>query len=363
MADHKQPPASTPPGVCRGRLAEESAGGADSPAPRACDDRPVVLSTHGLTKRFGKLVAVDHLDLAVCRGDVFGFLGPNGAGKTTTIRMIFGLIFPTSGYAEVAGHRVPGERVAALRHLGGFVEVPAFYPNMSARRNLRLIGSAGGDASEGRITEVLDTVGLLTRGDSRVGGYSHGMKQRLGIANALLNSPDVIILDEPTSGLDPQGMKDVRELVRELGKVGTTVFLSSHLLHEIEQVCNRAVIINRGRTVVEGPVATLRPRDEAVKVMTGDQQKAFETARALFGAQGVSWDEGYLVVRAGDEGVPELVRRLVADGVAVRAVVPAVEQGLEEFFLGLTQSSDADGGRGEPAAYAAAGSPAGGPQG
>ena len=323
-------------------------------SPQVCDDRPVVLATHGLTKRFGKLLAVDHLDLAVCRGDVFGFLGPNGAGKTTTIRMIFGLIFPTSGYAEVAGHRVPGQRVAALRHLGGFVEVPAFYPNMSARRNLRLIGSAGGEVNEQRISEVLDTVGLLARGDTKVGGFSHGMKQRLGIANALLGRPDVIILDEPTSGLDPQGMKDVRELVRELGKSGTTVLLSSHLLHEVEQVCDRAVIINRGRTVIEGPVATLRPREEAVKVMTGDQQKAFETARALFGAQGVSWDEGYLVVRAGDEGVPELVRRLVADGVAVRAVVPAVEQGLEDYFLELTQSSDVDADRGERAAESGA---------
>ena len=364
MADHDQPAGAAPPGGAPDAPGASHPGGADGSGTPACDDRPVVLSTHGLTKRFGKLLAVDHLDLAVCRGDVFGFLGPNGAGKTTTIRMIFGLIFPTSGHAEVAGHRVPGERVAALRHLGGFVEVPAFYPNMSARRNLRLIGSAGGDASEQRIAEVLDTVGLLARGDSKVGGYSHGMKQRLGIANALLNRPDVIILDEPTSGLDPQGMKDVRELVRELGKGGTTVFLSSHLLHEIEQVCNRAVIINRGRTVIEGPVATLRPREEAVKVMTGDQQKAFETARALFGDHGVSWDEGYLVVRAGDEGVPELVRRLVADGVAVRAVVPAVEQGLEDFFLELTQSSDVDSGRGErAAATAAARSPVGEPRG
>jgi ABC-2 type transport system ATP-binding protein len=315
---------------------------ADSAAARACEDRPTVLSIHQLTKDFGKLRAVDHLDLEVCRGDVFGFLGPNGAGKTTTIRMIFGLIFPTSGHVQVLDHRVPGERVAALRHLGGFVEVPAFYPNMSARRNLRLIGSAGGHVTEERISEVLDIVGLLARGDTKVGGYSHGMRQRLGVANALLNKPEVIILDEPTSGLDPQGMKDVRELVRELGKGGTTVFLSSHLLHEVEQVCNRAVIINKGRTVIEGPVSTLRPREDAVKVMTADQDKAFETARALFGAQGVKWDEGYLVVRAGDEGVPELVRRLVADGIAVRAVVPAVEQGLEDFFLELTQSSDVD---------------------
>ena len=338
----------------------------DGPVPAAVggDERPVVLATHGLSKRFGKILAVDHLDLSVRRGDVFGFLGPNGAGKTTTIRMIFGLIFPTSGYVEVLDHRVPGQRVAALRHLGGFVEVPAFYPTMSARRNLRLLGSAGGHPTEERIAEVLDTVGLLNRADSKVGGYSHGMKQRLGIANALLGRPEVIILDEPTSGLDPQGMKDVRELVRELGAAGTTVLLSSHLLHEVEQVCNRAVIINKGRTVIEGPVATLRPREEAVKIVTDDQQKAGETASALFGGRAVSCDEGSLIVRAGDEGVPELVRRLVAQGIAVRAVVPAVEQGLEDFFLELTQSSDVDSGRGErAAAQSAAAPPAGGARG
>ena len=352
MADQPQPDGSQPDGL-------EQRRPDDGPV---CEDRPVVLSVHQLTKRFGKILAVDHLDLAVCRGDVFGFLGPNGAGKTTTIRMIFGLIFPTSGHAEVVGHRVPGERVAALRHLGGFVEVPAFYPNMSARRNLRLIGSAGGRVTEQRIGEVLDIVGLLGRADSKVGGYSHGMKQRLGIANALLGDPDLIILDEPTSGLDPQGMKDVRELVRELGRAGTTVFLSSHLLHEVEQVCNRAVIINKGRTVVEGPVSTLRPREDTVKVMTGDQRKAFETARGLFGEQGVRWDEDYVVVRTDDDGVPELVRRLVADGLDVRAVVPAIEQGLEDFFLELTQSSDVDapaGAAAPPGAVAPAGASTG----
>jgi ABC-2 type transport system ATP-binding protein len=285
----------------------------------------------------------------VCKGDVFGFLGPNGAGKTTTIRMVLGLIFPTSGHVEVLGHRVPGARVEALRHLGGFVEVPAFYPNMTARQNLRLIGSAGAHVGEGRITEVLEAVGLMSRSESRVGSYSHGMKQRLGIANALLNRPELVILDEPTSGLDPQGMKDVRELVRELGRGGTTVFLSSHLLHEIEQVCNRAVIINKGRKVVEGPVSTLRPREEAIKVRTADQPRAAETARALFGAQSVSWDEDYLIVRAADAAVPELISRLVGAGVAVHTVMPAGEQGLEDYFLELTQSSDVDPDRRLPA--------------
>ena len=231
----------------------------------SCEGRPTVLQIDALTKDFGKLRAVDHLSLTVCKGDIFGFLGPNGAGKTTTIRMIFGLIYPTSGSVQVLDHRVPGDREEALKHLGGFVEVPAFYPNMSARRNLTLIGSAWGPVQQERVDEVLSIVGLRERADSKVGDYSHGMKQRLGIASALLHRPELIILDEPTSGLDPQGMKDVRELIRELGRRGTTVFLSSHLLHEVEQVCSRAVIINKGRTVIEGPVSALRPKGNAVK--------------------------------------------------------------------------------------------------
>src|SRR5450830_926171 len=267
---------------------------------RAAEEHPVVLTTHGLTKIFDGLVAVDHLDLSVRQGDVFGFLGPNGAGKTTTIRMIFGLIYPTSGHVEVLDHRVPQDKREALRHIGGFVEVPAFYGNMSARRNLRLIGRLNDVKDEKRIEEVLDTVGLLERADSKVGDYSHGMKQRLGIANAFLNQPELVILDEPTSGLDPQGMKDVRELVRELGAGGTTVFLSSHLLNEVEQVCNRAAIIDKGRVVVEGPVSELRPEHQAVKVLTSDQARAREVIAAFLGADQVRLDEEYLVVEASD---------------------------------------------------------------
>ncbi len=299
------------------------------------EGRAAILSTHGLTKDFGKLRAVDGLDMQVCAGDVFGFLGPNGAGKTTVIRLVLGLIHPTSGYAEVAGHRVPGELKAALRHVGGFVDDPTFYPLMSARRNLRLLGSMTGPVSEERIAEVLEIVGLSDRADSRVGGFSHGMKQRLGIAQALLHGPELVVLDEPTSGLDPRGMKDVRELIRDLGRGGVTVFLSSHLLHEVQQVCTRAIIIDRGRVVVQGPVAELRPEGLAVKVMTDDQTKAAETARAMFGARAVSEDDGYLVVQAGED-VPALVRRLVADDLAVRSVIPAADQGLEDYFLELT---------------------------
>ena len=321
-------------------LTQERTDGLATPAGAA----PVVLATYGLTKSFGGKLAVDHLDLTVRRGDVFGFLGPNGAGKTTTIRMIVGLIYPTSGYATVIDHQVPRDKKEALKHIGGFVEVPAFYGNMSARRNLRLMGGLNGQVDEARISEVLDVVGLRERADSKVGDYSHGMKQRLGIANALINAPELVILDEPTSGLDPQGMKDVRELVRELGDRGTTVFLSSHLLHEVEQVCNRAAILNRGRVVIEGPVSELHPEHSAVKLLTSDQDKARDVVAALVGAQNVEVDEEYLIVESGDGITRDMVAKLVAAGVGVDAVIPAREQGLEDFFLGLTQSSDVDTG-------------------
>ena len=277
----------------------DSSGGVSSHG-YLTSEPPIVLATHDLTKRFGKTLAVDRLNLTVRRGDVFGFLGPNGAGKTTTIRMIVGLIYPTSGYATVIDHQVPRDKIEALKHMGGFVEVPAFYANMSARRNLRLMGSLNGEVEEQRIDEVLDVVGLRERADSKVGDYSHGMKQRLGIANALVNQPELVILDEPTSGLDPQGMKDVRELVRELGTGGTTVFLSSHLLHEVEQVCNRAAILNKGRVVVEGPVSELHPEHSSVKLLTSDQERARRIVAALVGAQHVELDEEYLIVESSD---------------------------------------------------------------
>jgi len=323
----------------------QTAPAGERPAAPPAELPPVVLATHELTKSFGGALAVDRLSLSVRRGDVFGFLGPNGAGKTTTIRMICGLIYPTSGYAEVLDHQVPRDKEEALRHIGGFVEVPAFYGNMSARKNLRLMGGLNGKIEEARVDEVLDIVGLQERADSKVGDYSHGMKQRLGIANALINKPELVILDEPTSGLDPQGMKDVRELVRELGAGGTTVFLSSHLLNEVEQVCNRAAIIDKGRVVVEGPVSELRPEHQAVKVLTSDPGRAREVIAAFLGPDQVRLDEEYLIVESSDGSVRELVKRLVAAGVGIDAIIPAHEQGLEDYFLGLTQSSDVDAER------------------
>ena len=322
----------------------------DGRLPAGCDGRPVVLSTHGLTKDFKRLRAVDGLDLSVCRGDVFGFLGPNGCGKTTTIRMIFGLTYPTSGYVQVLDHKVPDDRIKALPHLGGFVDDPMIYGNMTARRNLRLLGEMNGPVSEERITEVLEMVGLADRGKSKVGSYSHGMRQRLGIALALIHKPDVIVLDEPTSGLDPQGMKDVRELIRGLGEQGTTVFLSSHLLHEVELVCNRAVIMSKGRVVIQGPVSELHPASHTVKVLTGNQGQAWEIIRGMTAAGAAKQDEGYIMVESGDGLVPEMVRRLVAGNIDILAVIPAVEQGLEDMFLEITSATENTRGAGDPPA-------------
>ena len=308
------------------------------------EDRRIVLSTHGLTKDFKKLRALDNLNLTVYEGDVFGFLGPNGAGKTTAIRLIFGLTYPSSGYVNVLGHKVPEQRQQALRHLGGFVDDPTFYGNMSARRNLRLIGEMNGEVTEKRITEVLELVGLAERANSRVGGYSHGMRQRLGIALALLHRPELIVLDEPTSGLDPQGMRDVRELIRELGRQGTTVFLSSHLLHEVELVCNRAAILSKGRLVAQGPVDQLRPAGGAVKVLTRNQRRAAEVLRALASPRAVRAEEEYLVIESASEDlVPEMVRRLVAEEIDVLAVIPATEQSLEDIFFELTERVAVEG--------------------
>jgi ABC-type multidrug transport system ATPase subunit len=326
-------------------IAEPASAVEEAPS-SANDERPVILSTHGLTKDFKSLRAVDGLDLVVRRGDVFGFLGPNGAGKSTTIRLIFGLLYPTRGHVEILGHQVPRDRQEALRHVGGFVDDPTFYGNMSARRNLQIIGSMNRKVSEKRINQVLEMVDLADRAESKVGSYSHGMRQRLGIALALIHEPDLIILDEPTSGLDPQGMKDVRELIRELGKQGTTVFISSHLLHEIELVCNRAAILVKGRMVVQGPVSELRPAGNTVKVLAGDQKRAFEVLSRLVPPDKITSEEGYVILETVQDLVPEMVRRLVAENVDVQAVVPAHEQSLEDMFLELTASeSPSEGGK------------------
>ncbi len=217
----------------------------------------IVLRLQGLHKAFGSVQAVRDLSLQVRAGECFGFLGPNGAGKTTTIGMILGLIWPSAGRVEVLGQEVTPVQTGALREVGALVGTPGFYPYLSGRENLRLLARLYPTVDEARIEEVLRLVGLSQVAERRVKGYSTGMKQRLGLAAALLHRPRLLVLDEPTNGLDPVGMAEMRRLLRALVEQGVTVFLSSHLLHEVEQVCDRVAILHQGHLVTQGPVADL----------------------------------------------------------------------------------------------------------
>ena len=214
-------------------------------------DAPPV-TARGLVKRYGEIVAVDHVDLTVEPGDVFGYLGPNGAGKTTSLRMMLGLIRPSEGSVRLFGRDPLADGAKALDGVAGFVEEPRFYPYLSGRKNLRLLADYDDGDSRVRIEEMLELVELRDRAKDRVGGYSHGMRQRLGIAASLMRRPRLLLLDEPTTGLDPAGMRDMRELVRRLAGEGITVLLSSHLLGEVEDLCNRVAIVRKGRIVYEG---------------------------------------------------------------------------------------------------------------
>ena len=300
-----------------------------------------VLETRKLSKRFRDRWAVRDLDLEVREGDIFGFLGPNGAGKSTTIRMALSLIRPTSGDVRIFGHPLHAERRMALSSVGGIVEKPDFYLYLSALRNLDVVGALAGGVSRKRAEAVLDMVGLRQRARDPVKTYSHGMKQRLGIAQALLTDPKFIILDEPTNGLDPHGMKEVRDLILSLAKDhGKTIFLSSHLLNEVEHVANRMAIINKGQMVVQGDVQQLLAdgetyvdlKAEPVRTVLSVCSKVPRLVRAVTRDQ-----EGFrLSMDPGD--VPALLRKLQASRVRVYAVTP--KRSLEEYFLSITGSEE-----------------------
>jgi ABC-type multidrug transport system ATPase subunit len=292
-----------------------------------------VVETRGLTKRYGTgIIAVDSLDLSVYRGEVYGFLGPNGAGKTTTLRMLLGLIRPSLGTATVAG-AAPGSP-ASLTKVGAIVETPAFYPYMTGYDNLRLLAIYSG-VKASRVDETLAQVELTPRAHHKFSTYSLGMKQRLGIAGALLKEPELLILDEPTNGLDPQGMADVRNLIIELGKGDRTVLISSHLLGEVELMCTRVGVIRKGRIVAEGTVDQLR--GAATLAVRGTP---LETARAVLiaeaGAENVTaLGDGSFTVRIDLQRTAEVNRKLVNAGVAVTEL-RADERSLEDIFMELT---------------------------
>ncbi len=299
-----------------------------------------VLRTQGLTKQFpGGQVAVDDLNLTVPAGSVFGFLGPNGSGKTTTIRMLLGLISPTEGSFELLGRPMPDADAEVLPHVGALIEGPAFYPYLSGRDNLLRLDAAdrtvGGRAARQRVDEALDRVGLAAAASKRYRAYSLGMRQRLGLAAALLRPRELLVLDEPTNGLDPQGTREVRAIIRDVAAGGTTVFLSSHLLSEVEQVCSHVGVMNRGRLIFSGELSDLR-RAAGTQVRVETSRPA--AAAAVLHQHGTAEPDiraNGVVAELADADSEQLVEALVAAGVPVRQFI--LEQpDLEDVFVELT---------------------------
>ena len=296
----------------------------------------VALQTEQLTKRFRARTAVDRLTMRVERGDIDGFLGPNGAGKSTTLRMLLGLVRPTSGVIKFPVRASGWEYLKARSRVGAIIETPAFYENFSGRRNLQLLASLSGGVLTKRVEEVLDLVDLRERAGDPVKVYSYGMRQRLGIAQALLPTPELIILDEPTNGLDPQGIQQTRTIIRRLrDELSLTILLSSHLLSEIEQLCNRVGIIHEGRLLYEGAPDALVAPTSLYKVRVGDLSKAFELLSSKTGVTVSRNDSSFLRLDTETENVPDVNALLVAHGIKVYELSPDQES-LEEAFLRLT---------------------------
>jgi ABC-2 type transport system ATP-binding protein len=309
--------------------------GRASPGADGAGNVPVL--ARGLVKRYGHVVAVDDVDLTVEAGDIYGFLGPNGAGKTTAMRMLLGLVRPDAGHVRLFGRDPIHESPEALDGVGGFVETPHFYPYLSGRTNLELFAAFDGGGAPSRIEWVLELVGLSARASDRVGGYSQGMRQRLGLAVSLLRDPRLLVLDEPTNGLDPAGIRDMHELLRRLAGEGMTIFLSSHLLDEVEEICTRVAIVRSGKIVFEGRLAELHAGTASrYRLRTSDQERARALCAADPSVRVVGLDGDGLVFSATEDAVLELSRRLVGAGLGIAALVPETIS-LEEAFFDLTE--------------------------
>jgi ABC-2 type transport system ATP-binding protein len=298
----------------------------------------------GLRKEFGQVAAVDGIDLEVPTGGVFGYLGPNGAGKTTSLRMLLGLIRPTAGNVELFGRDPVVEGPRALDTVAGFVENPAFYNYLSGRRNLHLLADADGGRNHEQVERVLDLVSLADRGNDRVGTYSQGMRQRLGLAAALMRQPKLLLLDEPTNGLDPGGMRDMRRLIADLAADGLTVLLSSHLMNEVEQLCTRLAIIARGRIRFAGTIDELKGRQSGpdYRLRVTDAAEALAVGRDLHGVQ-VRADADHpneILASADVDAAGRLTIALGRAGIGVLAMLPQAPT-LEELFFELTEEEPA----------------------
>ena len=293
------------------------------------------LKTNALSKAYGKRLAVDRLDLEVEAGELFGFLGPNGAGKTTTIRLSLGLIAPTSGSVQILGMEVRRHRTKILPRVGALVESPALYGYLSGRDNLRAVGDLLGGASEKRIDEVLEIVSLKERDRDKVRTYSMGMKQRLGLGLALLNDPDLLILDEPANGLDPAGIVEMRDLLRGLAASGKTVFISSHVLSEVQQICTRVAIINHGKLVRVAPVVELLKAGGDFEVTIDSPDEVVAMLRAQEWGREARVEDGLVITRAPEDKGRNLITFLVQNG-HTPDTVSARHKDLEDIFLSLT---------------------------
>jgi ABC-2 type transport system ATP-binding protein len=294
-----------------------------------------ILRTTGLAKRFGKLEAVKDLSIELRRGEVFGFLGPNGAGKSTTVGMILGLVRPTAGSIELFGRDATADRWAALRRVGAMIEEPAFYSYLSGWDNLEVLARATGDIPRSRITEVLERVNLSDRAGDRCGHYSMGMKQRLGIASTLLRDPELVILDEPASGLDPAGTKEVRDLIPKLADENRAVFLCSHLLHEVEQVCDRVAIIKQGVLLASAPIQELLRRGTAFRIRIDDPARAAHILNGLPWIQSAEVAEDHLIVNAPQDSA-SAINRALAEHEIFASELASQGLSLESVFLELT---------------------------
>lgn len=298
----------------------------------------IVLETKNLTKKFGAFKAVDAVNITAYEGEVFGFLGPNGAGKTTTLGMSLGLIHPSAGEVFVLGQRVTPDRVQALDEVGALLGAPAFVPYLSAWENLELIASLSPDVDRRRIAEVLEWIGLSDAAHRRTGKFSTGMKQRLGLAMALLTRPRFVILDEPTNGLDPSGMREIRQLIRNLVDAGTTVLLSSHLLNEVQQVCDRIAVLNKGRVVAQGRVDDLlQAQKPAVRLVVSDPICAARLLKSLPGVEGVQLNGGNTLFITGVNS-QDVMNHLVSHHL-VPSEIATHRSDLESLFMDVTAAS------------------------